>query len=48
VYLGTSYGVPVAVQLCGYLVEELGAPVMDVVADHGGGNACDEDARFGN
>jgi hypothetical protein len=36
------------VQLCGYLVDKLGAPVMGVVADHNGGNACDEDAHFGN
>jgi hypothetical protein len=36
------------VQHSGYLVEELGAPVMGVVADHCGGDACDEDARFGN
>jgi hypothetical protein len=36
------------VQLCGYLVDKLGAPVMGVVADHCGGDACDEDACFGN
>jgi hypothetical protein len=33
---------------CGYLVEELMASVMGAVADHCGGYACDEDARFGN
>jgi hypothetical protein len=36
------------VQLFGYLVEKLGAHVMDAVTDHCGGDACDEDARFGN
>jgi hypothetical protein len=35
------------VQLFGYLVEALGAPVMDAVADRCGGDAYDEDARFG-
>jgi hypothetical protein len=24
------------------------APIMGAVADHCGGDACDEDARFGN
>jgi rubrerythrin len=33
---------------CGYMVEELEAPVMGAVADHCGGYAYDEDARFGN
>jgi hypothetical protein len=47
VYLGTFFGVPVMVQLFGYLVEELGAPVMGAVADHCGGDAYVEDACFG-
>jgi hypothetical protein len=34
------------VQLVGYMVEVLGAPVKGVVADHRGGDAYDEDARF--
>jgi hypothetical protein len=36
------------VQLVGYMVEVLGAPVKGVVADHRGGDSCDEDARFGS
>jgi hypothetical protein len=48
VYFGKLYGVPVAVTTFGYLVEVLGAPVMGAVADHCGGDACDEDARFGS
>jgi hypothetical protein len=35
------------VQLYGYWVEELGASVMGAVADHCGGDTCDENARFG-
>jgi hypothetical protein len=30
------------------LGEELGAPVMGAVADHYGGDACDEDVHFSN
>jgi hypothetical protein len=36
------------VQLVSYLVEVLGVPVMGAVADHCGGDAYEEDARFGN
>jgi hypothetical protein len=48
VYLGTPYGVPVAGTSFGYEDEVLGAPVKGAVADHRGGYAFDEDARFGN
>jgi hypothetical protein len=33
---------------CGYEVEVLEAPVKGAVADHRGGDAFDEDARFGS
>jgi hypothetical protein len=46
VYLGTPYGVPVAGTTYWIFGEELGAPVMGAAANHYGGNACDEDARF--
>jgi hypothetical protein len=36
------------VQLFGYLVEVLRAPIIGAVADHCGGDAFDEDARFDN
>jgi hypothetical protein len=36
------------VQLVGYMVEVLGAPIKGVVADHHGGDACDKDAHFGS
>jgi hypothetical protein len=36
------------VQLVGYLVEVLGAPVKGAGADHCDGDAYDEDARFSN
>jgi hypothetical protein len=36
------------VQLVGYMVEVLGALVKGAVADHRGGDAYDEDARFGS
>jgi hypothetical protein len=36
------------VQHFGYLVEVLGAPVRGAIADHRGGDAYDEDARFGS
>jgi hypothetical protein len=36
------------VQLIGYMVEVLGAPVKGAVADHRGGDAYDEDTRFGS
>jgi hypothetical protein len=36
------------VQLFGYMVEVLGAPVKGAIADHRGGDAYDEDARFGS
>jgi hypothetical protein len=35
------------VQLFGYMVKVLGAPVKGAIADHCGGDAYDEDARFG-
>jgi hypothetical protein len=47
VYLGTPYGVPVAATVW-LRVEVLGAPVKGAVTDHRGGDAFDEDARFGN
>jgi hypothetical protein len=34
------------VQLFGYKVEVLEAPVKGAIADHRGGDAYDEDARF--
>jgi hypothetical protein len=36
------------VQLFGYMVEVLGSPVKGATADHRGGEANDEDARFGS
>jgi hypothetical protein len=48
VYLGTPYGVPVAGTVFGYEDEVLEAPVKGAVADHRGGDAFDEDARFGS
>jgi hypothetical protein len=36
------------VQLFGYKVEVLETPVKSAIADHRGGDAHDEDARFGN
>jgi hypothetical protein len=36
------------VQLLGYMVEVLEAPVKGAIADHRGGDAYDEDARFGS
>jgi hypothetical protein len=48
VYLGIPYGVPWRIQLVGYMVEVLGAPVKGAVTDHRGGDAYDEDARFGS
>jgi hypothetical protein len=48
VYLCTPYGVPVAGTNFGYEVEVLEAPVKGAVADHRGGDAFGEDARFGS
>jgi hypothetical protein len=36
------------VQLFGYMVEVLGASVKSEIADHRGGDAYNEDARFGS
>jgi hypothetical protein len=36
------------VELVGYMVEVLRAPVKGAVADHRGRDAYDEDARFGS
>jgi methanogenic corrinoid protein MtbC1 len=36
------------VQLFGYMVKVFGAPVKGAIADHRGGDAYDEDARFGS
>jgi hypothetical protein len=36
------------VQLVGYMVEVLGAPIKGAVADHRGGDAYDEDSHFGS
>jgi hypothetical protein len=46
VYLGTPYGIPVAGTTLWLMVEVLGAPVKGAIADHRGGDAYDEDARF--
>jgi hypothetical protein len=48
VYLGTPYGVAVAGIVFGYKDEVLEAPVMGAFTDHRGGDAFDEDARFGS
>jgi hypothetical protein len=48
VYLGTPYGVPVAGTACWVHDEVLGAPVKGAIADHRGGDAYGEDARFGS
>jgi hypothetical protein len=48
VYLDIPYGVPMVGTAFGYEVEVLEAPVKGAVADHHGGDAFDEDARFGS
>jgi hypothetical protein len=48
VYLGTPYGVPVAGTTCCIHGWGDGAPIKGALVDHRGGDAYDENARFGS